>query len=786
MNYFLKNIILSSIFISLVSFSIFPQSAGAQVVGAGGNAQGGFNIQGLGAVAASCIDLPGLISDGIGAIGNALGFGIDPTDPTSAVGAVNDAMSVPTKDSQTRTNTKNTEKEVNANNKKEQCLDAIARYAVLKVIDKITLMTVEWINSGFQGNPFYPEDRPNFFEQIAKDEVTSFTGWFSINPADYPFGQIISETILLTVQNRLQDNLKFSLNQVLQHNNQYASYSNFQARFSVGGWAGYTAFAQPNNNVFGNYLMANNHLARQTAGTNINITKNFQQELNEGAGFLNQRECAKTALNDSNYTAGDEYIDPTNALYLGNYPLVPAGQVMPASIYQGLPQAVIDYLVGIFGPMPLSQSDSIAQAGEYNFIVQRSTCVQWKTVTPGRLLAEQTTQVLGSPLRNLELGDELNENLGLIFDALAAQLFQSVAGGVRSLYRTDGVYSSNPNDPNYNAVWAQNNDSNFGSNSQQTSVITAVNGSGTATDPGIVSIQQNYMLQAGVAMQSLNTLIRDIQTLDYCVPGPNPQWYENGSINLQNSIASILPGQTAAYYGDRVQEFTGVNVPDSAVPNYEQFVAFINFILGKYRDAVFAEYPLLGTPPAVRPAATNLYLQIEEYTNRMTNLQSQINGLTSVMPQLQLIQSQLAALTPAQQADTNSPEMQTISSLLAQVSNQGVLVNQGQYNQLQQDIINYNSQVFAVNNYINQCIQEVNNNNYPGLNERVVYPYPSISQNPSFGQIPGPGPNPNYFMNNISFGDDTGQIDLSNFNGQNLNIPTVNTQTFANRLQSLF
>lgn len=774
MNYFIKNIILSSLLISLVSFSTFPQNAKAQV-GSVGNAQGGFNIQGIGAVAASCVDLPGLISEGIGAIGNALGFG---GGAAGAATAATDPMAVPTKDFGTRANTLATEKEVNANNKKEQCLDAIARYAVLKVIDKITLMTVEWINSGFQGNPFYPEDRPNFFEQIAKEEVTSFTGWFSTNPENYPFGQIISEAILLTVQNRLQDNLRFSLNQVLQHNNQYASYSNFQARFSVGGWAGYTAFAQPNNNVFGNYLMANNFLARQTAGTNINITKNFQQELNEGGGFLNQRECARTGLGDSNYTAGDDYIDPTNALYLGNYPLIPPGQTMTQSLYEGLPQAVRDYLD--------TQSGTDAQAQEYNFIVQRSTCVQWKTVTPGGLLAAQTTQVLGSPLRNLELGDELNENLGLIFDALAAQLFQSVAGGVRSLYRTDGQYSSNPNDPNYNAVWAQNNDSSFGSNSQQTSVITAVNGSGTATDPGIVSIQQNYMLQAGVAMQSLNTLIRDIQTLDYCVPGPNPQWYENGSINLQNSIASILPGQTAAYYGDRVQEFTGVNVPDSAVPSYEQFVAFINFTLGKYRDAVFAEYPLLGTPPAVRPVATNLYLQIEEYTSRMTNLQSQINGLTSVMPQLQLIQSQLAALTPAQQADTNSPEMQTISSLLAQVSNQGVLVNQGQFNQLQQDIINYNSQVFAVNNYINQCIQEVNNNNYPGLNERVNYPYPSISQNPSFGQIPGPGPNPNYFMNNISFGDDTGQIDLSNFNGLNLNIPTVNTQTFANRLQSLF
>ncbi len=779
MNYFFKNVILSFFILFLVSFPLLPQTASAQVAGAG-NASGGFNIQGVGAVAASCIDLPGLISDGLNAIGNALGFGGDVTDPAGAAEAAaiaaSDATAVPTKDRGTRANTSATRDEVKDNNKKEQCLDAIARYAVLKVIDKITLMTVEWINSGFQGNPFYPEDRPNFFEQIAKDEVLSFTSWFSANPEDYPFGQIISETILLTVQNRLQDNLRFSLNQVLQHNNQYASYSNFQARFSVGGWAGYTAFAQPNNNVFGNYLMANSYLARQTAGTNITIAKNFQAELNEGAGFLNQRECARTALSDSFYTSGDDYIDPTNPLHLGNYPLIPAGQTMTQTVYEGLPQAVRDYLD--------AQNGTDAQALEYNNIVKRSTCVQWTTVTPGRLLAEQTTQVLGSPLRNLELGDELNENLGLIFDALAAQLFKSVAGGLRSLYQTGSQYSSNPNDPNYNPVWAQNNNPGFGAGSQQTPVTTAVNGS--PTDPGLVMVQQNYLLEASEAITSITTLIRDIQTLDYCIPGPNPAWYEDGQVYLQNALSSVLPGQTNAYYGDQVQSITGINIADAVVPNYEQFMSFMNFTFGKYRDAMFAAYPLVGTPPTVRPIATNLYLQLDTLTNRITTLQGQITGLMSVMPQLQLIQSQLNALTPAQQANTSSPEMQTISSLLAQVANQGVLVNQSQLSQLAQDILNYESQIFAVNNYIGQCIQEVTASGYPGLNERTTYPFPSISQNPSFGQIPTPGPNPNYYLNNMSFGDDAGQIDLSDFNGQNITVPTTSTQTFADALQSLF
>ncbi len=83
MNYFTKKIIAFILLVSATLFSVFPQNTFAQVAGSG-NASGGFNIQGVGAVAASCIDLPGLISDGINAIGNALGFGGNITDPASA------------------------------------------------------------------------------------------------------------------------------------------------------------------------------------------------------------------------------------------------------------------------------------------------------------------------------------------------------------------------------------------------------------------------------------------------------------------------------------------------------------------------------------------------------------------------------------------------------------------------------------------------------------------------------------------------------------------------------
>jgi hypothetical protein len=695
--------------------------------------------------------------------------GINPTSgtaPTPKVPVVDVDMALTTKIEVGKVDT-----EATLQSFKEECLDLIARYAVLKIMDKITLMTVEWINSGFDGNPFYPENRENFFEQIAKDEVTSFTSWFSMNPEDYPFGRIISETILLTVQNRLQDNLRFSLNQVLQHNNQYASYENFQARFSVGGWAGYTAFAQPNNNVFGNYLMAQNHLSRQVAGTNVTVAANFQKELAEAGGLLNQRVCRLTETGDPD----DEYIGQRDERYMGDYPLMSSNGTV-SDIIDLLPPAVQAELSGL---------DDFAQREMYNYFVKRSTCAKWETVTPGRFIAEQTSQaVINSPFRNLELADEFNENLGLILDALAAQLFEQ---GLRAFQRPDGQYSSNPNDPNYNAIWAQSNDSDFGSSTNQPTVGQFIQGgSGGGINSSLLEVQQNYLIRANLSLQNLTTLVRDIRALDYCVPGPNPRWYDDGIVNLQNNIsATISPGGDGAYYAAAVQQITGIIVPDSIVQDFGQFNSFINFVISKYRDEVFANYSPLLPPPTIRPVSTNYYSQIDGYQTQIQVLQSQINDLIPLIPQIQAIVSQYESLTPEQQQDSSSPEMQTITSLLTQITNQGGIVNQNQLDQLNQNISSQASQISAVNQYISQCISEVSSSGYLGLEERVNYPFQSVFENPLVSQ-PALAPNVNRYLSNINFGDSNNEINLSGFNNLGLTIPTVSTETFSNYLQTLY
>jgi len=209
----------------------------------------------------------------------------------------------------------------------------------------------------------------------------------------------------------------------------------------------------------------------------------------------------------------------------------------------------------------------------------------------------------------------------------------------------------------------------------------------------------------------------------------------------------------------------------------------MNFVFTKYRNEVLANYSSLQAPPTIRPVASNYFSQIEGYQTQIGILQNQVNNLIPVIPQIQAIFSQYESLTPEQQGDPNSPEMQVIESLLDNIYNQNAIVSQGQLDQVTSNVSNYTSQIFAVNGYINDCLSEVSTG-YTALNERIQYPFQSIYENTLIGNnLPV---NADRFLNNINFGDDNTEINISGFNDFTFTVPTVTTEIFANNLQSLY
>jgi len=162
--------------------------------------------------------------------------------------------------------------------------------------------------------------------------------------------------------------------------------------FSYGGWEGWIQLTQqPQNNIYGSYLIAVDERDRRLA----QALGNKSGEINQNQGFISLKRCA---IYDSTYE-----FDPAN--YLENL-----------DDFGGIPA----FTDGIEG------------------------CLQTETITPGQAIVGRLNDALGAPLSRLGKADEaLEAALSNILNALMNQL---VLGGLRSLSGGGGgVNGTGPN-----------------------------------------------------------------------------------------------------------------------------------------------------------------------------------------------------------------------------------------------------------------------------------------------------------------------------------------------------
>lgn len=175
-------------------------------------------------------------------------------------------------------------------------LDPAARAAVRTIIQRLTNSTVNWINSGFRGNPSYVTDPGRFFLNVADEQASRFLSGPNLNALCTPFR---AQVRLALVQNYLQDereNYTCSLS-ILRDN-----YDQFTQDFRYGGWDAWFELTQnPQNNPYGSYIAARNEL-----NTNVStpIAK-FSKQLEFGRGFLSYEKCPAGAELDPSLGTGD-------------------------------------------------------------------------------------------------------------------------------------------------------------------------------------------------------------------------------------------------------------------------------------------------------------------------------------------------------------------------------------------------------------------------------------------------------------------------------------------------
>jgi len=789
------------ILVTLIGFllaysSAFAQSGGSTEARFGGSFQGSVSLTGLGPILLECIakEVGGNFLNSI----NPFNSGDDVADTAiDVISGDSDfpgggllSQSVPVNNSKLEKEAKDIKEEAEAIKKeeekatrKERCEDKIARFIALQAMDRITFSTLEWINSGFEGKPFYVENPAQFFTDLATQELLGFSADFS-DPELYPFGQLLIRTVFSSFQRSFEQNMINSLNNVLAH----GTYNQWTADFSVGGWAGYTAYVEPNNNIFGAYIESARNIQRNIQGTRIPVAIDAQRQLDQGLGFLSQRECAVTESGGGpgSYIPADDPRHLKSAL-----PRI-------TSVNQ-IPNNVLDYISDCDnGDCENIPEDQVAQAEIYR---GRSVCAQWRTLTPGNQIAQQVTKAIGISQDQALLADELNENIGLIFDALLNQLI------------TQGLQSFNGATED-NVAWAQINNLNPGNQAVNTVDFTGVvNGYSENGEEivGIIPAQETYLNLVQNLILLRQFAAQRIYDLDYCVPGPNPLWrgISSSAVGeyLNNTPVYVDPISANPPYIARINAILGVSAdPDDVVPmisNYTEFFTIIGseIFLG-YADIISERFSPQNQDfnNNLRQQAFEYFLDVESIVESNSDLQqiatetqgiiAELVGLREEYAQMEYVAilqelqnlvgtgnnpdladnlATFQSFTPSQvtyigQGGQNSSYNNAVLTLaselgsyitppqndpaytsflddFASVLDAGNVATQASIQSIQgqiqetQEIIGSASDPESVTGLIISCVGQVNSQSFDGYTERVPYPLP-ISQDLGLQSLP--------------------------------------------------
>lgn len=161
-----------------------------------------------------------------------------------------------------------------------------------------------------------------------------------------------------------------------------------------------------------------------------------------------------------------------------------------------------------------------------------------KSVTPGRIIADQTSRVVQSPVVQLELADGINEVLGAWTDRMLNNLLNK---GLQSL---QGAGYAGLTDANGNTI-----SSSLSTSTPNTLGFTSVNGTYNANDfdisrpqylHAIIRAQKNYLNRVLDSQVAIQSIVPQAGRLDYCLPGPNTGWVES----TDNAMQSFVSGMT--------------------------------------------------------------------------------------------------------------------------------------------------------------------------------------------------------------------------------------------------
>jgi hypothetical protein len=207
-----------------------------------------------------------------------------------------------------------------------------------------------------------------------------------------------------------------------------------------------------------------------------------------------------------------------------------------------------------------------------------SVCKNFKISTPGSIIAKQLQDVLGSPLRQTEQVDELNEALGAVFDGIVTKLVNT---GLNSLSSVNFKKSVD---------FSYNGPGNTGTQDLPTGG-SFWDDFKTSFDlykdlPDIIKTQKAYVDQLNKNNQVLELVFKSIDKMDYSLPGPHLGWADGIEQRIVETAANIKQ-QAKDEMGGALGNIRSLGLRNNILDGVEGvFVKVFTSVLGFYQNLI--------------------------------------------------------------------------------------------------------------------------------------------------------------------------------------------------------
>jgi hypothetical protein len=557
---------------------------------------------------------------------------------------------------------------------KETCQDAIAYYAITQLLAKLTQSTLNWINGGFRGDPSFLQNPQAHITSIATQKRTELLSVLGSDPQAFPYGRAAMRAMIDREIAKGTAGLRRRATYTLNSHVPTGDAADFHADFRIGGWDAFMAQSiQQQNNPVGFALLASEEEARVTAGSEDNEIETTKRELDQNGGFLGNKICKESHHESGRYDPPDPSSpNPDEASWIA------------VANNTSLPD-------------PLRED------------ARMHICKTWVTKTPGSVIAHALNKtIIDVPLDGVIAADEINESLNVVFSALMNKAFQN---GVANLKDGAAFLQEEANEVNLGSIGlgdllfdpvgtlgeglgeATEYFGGIGVNADDTETaqgdLTGWFEQGGSFDifnqlPYIIYLQNRYLgnpidLPEGIDQDTgepfvdptpgfngiidqnsaLTETIIELEHLDVCLPGPNPNYKEKIFQRIQTAEAEIRTALGSLQELQDMLDLTGAAAGSSTevAETSIQRLYHVGEDLIQKIELAYGRFPFPENAPFIKEVAETELIKINGYLETIEENKTKAIGLNITLRNLDFIMRRIQALNDQLDAGNLTQEM---------------------------------------------------------------------------------------------------------------------------------